>query len=67
MMPAKLVSPVLFETKVVLNKASVHDVTKKFSTRGSNYCVDVVMWVKLGNSSISTREVVIISFICGFG
>lgn len=55
MMPAKLVSPVLFETKVVLNKASVHEVTKKFSTRGSNYCVDVVMWVKLGNSSISTR------------
>ena len=36
---------------------SVHDVTKKILTRDSNYTVDVVMWLKLGNCSISMKKV----------
>ena len=34
-----------------------HDVTNQILLRGSNYIVDVVMWPKFGNSSLSTKEV----------
>ena len=37
----------------------VHDVTNKISSRDSNYIVDLFMWPKFGNSSISMREVII--------
>ena len=40
---------------------SVNDVTKKTLLRDSSYIVDVVMWPKFGNSSISTSEFIIIS------
>ena len=39
-------------------RISVHNVTKKSLLRDSNYIVDVVIWPKLGNSSISMREVI---------
>ena len=50
--------------KVFWNKGynviiSVYDVTKKVSPRDANDIVDVVMWLKFGNSSISMREVII--------
>ena len=41
--------------------ASAHDVTKKTLSRDSNYIVDVVMWPKFGNCSISMREDIITS------
>ena len=40
---------------------SVYDVTNKNLSRNSNYIVDVVMWPKFGNPSISMREVIITS------
>ena len=36
---------------------SVYDVTDKILSRDSDYIVDVVMWPKFGNSSISISEV----------
>ena len=40
----------------------VHDITRTFLSRDSNYIVDVVMWLKFVNSSISMREVIITGF-----
>ena len=37
----------------------LHDVTNKISSRDSNYIVNVVMWAKFGNSSISMREFIV--------
>ena len=37
---------------------SVHDVTNKFLSCGSNYMVDVVMWQKFDNSCIIMRAVI---------
>ena len=45
---------------------SVCDVTNKILSLDSNYIVDVVMWPKFGNSSISMREVIITSILLGF-
>ena len=64
MMSAKLVTLYLLKIKIFWNKEyddiiSVHDVTKVFLSRDSNYIVDVVMWAKFGNSRISVREVFI--------
>ena len=64
MMSAKLVTLYLLKIKIFWNKEyddiiSVHDVTKIFLSRDSNYIVDVVMWAKFGNSRISVREVFI--------
>ena len=42
---------------------SIHDVTNKVISRDSSYVVDVVMWLKFGNSIISLREVIIISIL----
>ena len=44
---------------------SVCDVTNKILSLDSNYIVDVVMWPKFGNSSISMREVIITSVLWG--
>ena len=68
MMSAKMATLDLFEIKVFWSKAYdvmiyVHDVTNKFLSRDSNYIVDVVMWPKVGNSSISLRQVIITSIL----
>ena len=51
-----------FKIKIFWNKGydviiSVHDVTSKILSRDSDYTVNVVMWPKFGNFSISMREV----------
>ena len=65
-MSAKMASPGLNKIKVFWKKVydliiSVNDVTNKVLSRESKYIVDVVMWPKFGNSSISMREVMITS------
>ena len=60
-MSAKMATVGLLKIKISWNKCyevivSVHDVTSKILSRDSNYVVDVVMWPKFGNSSISMRE-----------
>ena len=64
MMSAKMATPGLLKIKVFWNKGydviiSVHDVTNKILSRDSNYIIDVVMWPKFGNCSISMRKVII--------
>ena len=59
---AKLATLGLRKIKVFWNKVydviiSVHDVSNKILSHYSNYIVDVVMWPKFGNCSISIREV----------
>ena len=66
MMSAKMTTPGLRIIKVLWKKGydvmiSVNDVTNKTLLRDSSYIVDVVMWTKFGNSSISTSEFIIIS------
>ena len=61
MMPAKMDTPGLLKTKVFWNEGYdilifVHDLTNKILSRDSNYIVNVVMRLKLGNSSTSIRE-----------
>ena len=68
MMSAKMATLGLLKIKVFWNKGydvitSVCDVTNKILSRDSNYIVDVVMWPKFGNSSISMREVIITSIV----
>ena len=65
-MSAKIATSDLLKIKIFWNKGYdviiyVHDVTNKILSRDSNYIVDVVMWPKFGNSSISIREVIITS------
>ena len=65
-MSARMATPGLLKIKIFWNKGYdviiyVYDVTNKILSRHSNYIVDVVMWPKFGNSSISLREVIIIS------
>ena len=64
MMSVKMATLGLLKIKVFWNKdydviVSVYDVTSKILSYDSNYIVNVVMWPKFGNSSISTREVII--------
>ena len=66
MMSAKMATPGLFKTMVSWNKGydaiiPVNDVTDKILSRNSNYIVDMFMWLKFGNSSISMKEVITIS------
>ena len=66
MMSAKIVTSGLLKIKVFWNKGydviiSVHDVTNKILSRDSNYIIDVVMWPKFGNCSVSMRKVIITS------
>ena len=42
---------------------SVHDVTSKILSCVSNYIIDVVMWPKFGNCSISMGKVIINSIL----
>ena len=58
----------LLKRKVVWNKfydlkIYVRDVTNKAMSREWNYIVDVVMWPKFGNTSISMKEVIITSIV----
>ena len=63
MMSAKKATPGLLKIKVFWNEGydviiSLHDVTNKILSCDLNYIVDVVMWPKFGNSSISMKEVI---------
>ena len=58
MMSAKLATPGLLKIRVFWNEGyyvmiSVYDVTNKTLPCDSNYIVDMIMWLKLSNSSIS--------------
>ena len=67
MMSAKMATPGLLKLMVFWNKGyvtiSVNDVTNKILSRDSNYVIDVVMWPKFGNCSISMRKVIITSIL----
>ena len=68
MMSAKMATPDLLKITVFWNKGydviiPVDDVTNKILSRDSNYIVDVSMWPKFGNSSISLREVITTSIL----
>ena len=68
MMSAKMASPCLLRITVFWNKGydviiPINDVTNKISSRDSNYIVDLFMWAKFGNSSISMREVITTSIL----
>ena len=67
-MSAKLATLGLLNIKLFWNKgyiviSYVYDVTNKILSRDSNYIVEVTMWPKFGNSSISMREVIITSVL----
>ena len=66
-----MATPYLLKIKIFWNKfyyviIFVHDAINKILSDISNYIVDVVVWPKFGNSSISIREVIIISILYGF-
>ena len=68
MMSAKMATPGLLKITVFWNKGydviiSVDDVTNKILSRDSNYIIDVVMWPKFGNCSISMGKVIITSIL----
>ena len=71
MMSAKMANPGLLKTKIFWKKTydviiSAHDVTNTILSHYSNYEVNVVMWPKFGNSSVTVREVIITSVLQGF-
>ena len=60
MMSAKLATLGFLKIKIFWNKGydvitSVYDVNNKILSRDTNQIVDVVMWPKFDNSSISMR------------
>ena len=64
MMSAKMATPGLLKTTAFWNKSydviiPTHDISNKILSLESDYIVDMVMWPKFGNSSISVREVII--------
>ena len=68
MMSVKVATPGLLKIMVFWNKGydviiPVDEVTNKILSRDSNYIVDVFMWPKFGNSSISMREVITTSIL----
>ena len=68
MMSAKLVPLGLLKINIFSNKGygiitSAYDITNKILSSNSKYIVDVVMWLKFGNSSISMREVILTSIL----
>ena len=70
MMSAKMAFSDPFKIKEFWNKGyvviiSVYDVTRKSLLRDSNCIIDVVMWPKFGNSSISMSDVTITSILQG--
>ena len=70
-MPAKLATLGLLKIRLFWNEIYevikyAHDLTNKILSRNSNHIVNMVMWQNVGNSSISLREVIIISSLWGF-
>ena len=68
MMSAKMATPGLLKQAAFWNKdygviIPVDDVNNKTLSRDSNYIVDVFMWPKFGNFSISMREVTTTSIL----
>ena len=68
MVSAKMATPGFLKITVFWNKGYdviilVDDVTNKILLRNSNYIVDVFMWPKFGNSSISLKEVITTSIL----
>ena len=68
MISAKLTTPGILKLEVFWNRdyditISVHDTNKKISSYDSSYIVNLVIWPKFGNSSISMREVIISSIL----
>ena len=68
MMSAKMATPGLLKIAVFWNKGYdvtiyVDDVKDKILLRDSNYIVDLFMWPKFGNCSISMREVITTSVL----
>ena len=62
MISAKMATPGLLKITIFWNKGydviiPVDDVTNKILSRDSNYIVDLFMWPKFGNSSISMTDV----------
>ena len=67
---AKIATIYLLQINIVWNKShdakiSVYDVNNKTLSRESNYILDVVIWPKFGNSSISMIEI-LSSILQGF-
>ena len=68
MMSVKISTPSIRKIRVFWNNGYdvivfVHDVTNKILSCDSNYIIDVVMWPKFGNCSISKRKVIITSML----
>ena len=68
MMSAKVATLSLLKTMVFWNKGyeiiiSVYDVTNKILSPDSNYVVNVVVWPKFGDSSISLSGVIVTSIL----
>ena len=65
MMSAKLATLDILKIRVYWNKGynvkiPALDITSKILLGNTNYIVNVAMWPKIGNSSVSMREVIII-------
>ena len=71
MMSAKMATQALPKIKIFWNKGYdvmiyVYDVTNQILSCDLNFIIDLVMWPKFHNSSISMREVTIISILLEF-
>ena len=58
MLPAYIATSDLPKVKIFWDKdygaiISLHDITKKNLSRDTNHIIDMIMWRKFGNSSIS--------------
>ena len=70
-MLAKMATLGLLKVKLFWRKGydvtiSVHDITNKILSHGSNYTVDMFVCPKFGNFSIFMKEVIITSILSGF-
>ena len=68
MTSVKMAAPGLLKVKVFWNKGydviiPANDVTNKTLSRNSNYVVDMFMWSKFRDSSISLRKVITASIL----
>ena len=68
MMSGKMVTPDFFKLTVFWNKGygviiPVDDISNKILSRDLIYIVDLFIWSKVGNSSISMREIITTSIL----
>ena len=68
MISAKMATPDRLKIRILWKKGYdviffVHDATNKILSCDSNYIIDVVMWSKLGNFSISMGKFIITSIL----